>query len=98
MKRIIRIFLVLCMSLSLWLAPAAYAESDSEACSVTMTETWADFSRAAIDLINSAKGDVHTASVGSDYESGRLIVKMEGDLPDISAFEPKAIIPDRPPC
>ena len=94
MKRIIRSFLVLCMSLSLWLAPAAYAESGSEACSVTTTETWADFSRAAIDLINSAKGDVHSASVGSDYESGRLIVKVEGELPDISAFEPKAIIRD----
>ena len=94
MKRIIRSLLVLCLSLSLWLAPAAYAESGSEACSVTTTETWADFSRAAIDLINSAKGDVHTASVGSDYESGRLIVKMEGELPDISAFEPKAIIRD----
>lgn len=94
MKRIIRSLLVLCLSLSLWLAPDAYAESGSEACSVTTTETWADFSRAAIDLINSAKGDVHTASVGSDYESGRLIVKMEGELPDISAFEPKAIIRD----
>ena len=94
MKRIIRSLLVLCLSLSLWLAPAAYAESGSEACSVTTTETWADFSRAAIDLINSAKGDVHTASVESDYESGRLIVKMEGELPDISAFEPKAIIRD----
>ena len=62
--------------------------------SVILTQSWEDFAGASSSLLQSYEGCVAVSSEGSAYANGRLIVKMEGELPDLTQFNPEAIVRD----
>ena len=63
-------------------------------CTVLLTDSWAEFAAATTELVQTYWDSIRVGSKGGSYETARLIVKMEGDLPDLSKFSPKAILRD----
>ena len=96
MKSVVRLLtvLLLCLSFVCALFPAALAENSGEDCEVILTQNWGDFGAALSDLVREGMDEVHAAGYSGRYETARLIVKMRGELPDLSRFAPKTILRD----
>ncbi len=96
MKSVVRLLtvLLLCLSFVCALFPAALAENSGEDCEVILAQNWGDFGAALSELVREGMDEVHAAGVGGRYETARLIVKMSGELPDLSRFAPKTILRD----
>ncbi len=56
--------------------------------------SWQDFARATSSLVKHNSGKIGIASAGSPYATARLIVKVRGDLPDLSQFKVESIFHD----
>ncbi|GEM_PF-2566216 len=62
--------------------------------SVVLAASWNEFAAASCDMIQSYGPSVSISSADSEYPTGRLIVKTNGDLPDVSQFRVLAIVRD----
>ena len=61
---------------------------------ILYTQDWITFANATAEMIRDYENHISIDSADETYSSGRLIVKVDGDLPDISAFDPQAIVRD----
>lgn len=69
-------------------------------CTVTVKDGvkamgWEDFAGASAEIIKEYKSKVSVSDADSEYASGRLIVKVSGQLPDLSQFKVKVIVRDK---
>lgn len=61
---------------------------------VVLTSSWSEFANASSEMIQEYSTSVTISSADSKYPTGRLIVKTNDDLPDISQFRVAGIVRD----
>lgn len=61
---------------------------------VIVTESWDEFSSVSSTMIQQYSSAVSISSSDASYSTGRLIVKTDANLPDVSAFHVSEIIRD----
>lgn len=61
---------------------------------VVLADSWEEFAGASIAMIQDYSSAVSVSSADATYATGRLIVKVEDELPDVSDYNITAIVRD----
>lgn len=100
-KYLLMMLVILISAVGLLMFPKEHAEADDankwkngEVLSTLEALEWEAFSEAVSLMVEQYDGIVQVDDASELYRSGRLIVKANGDIPDLLGFDPVMVIRD----